>query len=82
MDTNQEPTPAEVAEELQRRYFHEMDMANTPIGFYNDEYGMDDFPEDHSNEAEKRLYDHLEQHLELQNDPEWAGYYKGMGMER
>ncbi|GAA0897617.1 hypothetical protein [Pseudonocardia zijingensis] len=77
------PSPAQAkAQELQAEYFRQMTLENTPLGFYDDRYGMDDFPEGvypaPSDAAERALLQHLREHPELRENPEWTDWYEGV----
>jgi hypothetical protein len=81
--TAEEKSPAQVeAEGLKAEYFRQMTIENTPLGFYDDRYDMDDFPEEvdpaRSDVAERALLQHLREHPELRENPEWADWYEGV----
>jgi hypothetical protein len=75
-----ELSPADIrARELEAAYACHMMIESTPLGFYDDAHGMDDFPEvgtpAPSDLAEEALMRHLAEHPELREVPRWASYY-------
>lgn len=63
------------ARELRAALYNALSYENTPIGFYHDEFGMDEFPESNASaDLEDRLVRHLSAHPELLRLDEWADF--------